>query len=31
VNISSKEIKQWVLAEGFQKVGIASAKLIPHA
>ena len=31
MNISSKEIKQWVLAEGFQKVGIASVKLIPHA
>ena len=31
MNISSKQIKQWVLTEGFQKVGIASAKLIPHA
>ena len=31
MNISSKQIKQWVLTEGFQKVGIASAKLIPHS
>ena len=31
VNISSKQIKQWVLTEGFHKVGIASAKIMPHS
>ena len=31
MNISSNQVKQWILTEGFQKVGIASVKLIPHS
>ena len=31
MNISSKQVKQWILTEGFQKIGIASAKHMPHS